>query len=96
MAVKRQLKFRDTEAQAICETLAILANEDYAVEISHIGKQLGDDKQWYYPFSVIVKDIGSGETVATAQNYHLVDALSDVYCDTPERGAIMAGGSWGG
>lgn len=83
--IARQTEFRDTEAQAICSMLATLSDDDYTVEICHIGSQLGADGMSFYPFSVIVKDKASGDVVATAQHYYLVDALTECYGSTPER-----------
>lgn len=78
--VKHQANFTDTEAQAICEKIAQLTEEDYQIVINGGAKQDND----LYPYIVTIKDTDD-EVIATAADFFLITALDLAYENTMKR-----------
>jgi len=87
MTIDYQKTFTETEAGAICEMIATLASENYGIMINLGATATGPDGQ-YIPYVVNVKGTDDSP-VAKGQGYFLIDALSEAYQSTPERGTAL-------
>lgn len=79
----------NTEAQAICEMQAELADDGYGIAVYRDPKTDEIEGETFTPFIVqVVKFVGADrkmELVAAGRAYRLIDALQDAYQSTPER-----------
>jgi hypothetical protein len=83
MPILFQKNFTESEATAILDMITILVNDDYAVTI-YLGRtKLDSDSLMRECWAVDIVETDL-TTVATAENFLLVNALSDAYQQTPE------------